>query len=143
MLVTAAILAGCDRCSKAKEPGSAKLQPSSTLDLTIPDDLKIEEIKAGDGAVAADGKLASVLYEGTLPNGSVFDSAQDRAEPFQFVVGAGMTIAGWDLGMRGLKVGGIRKVTIPPRLAYGPRAFGEKIPPGSTLTFKIELLKVE
>lgn len=105
--------------------------------------LKITDVKKGTGAEAADGKKVTVHYTGTLENGTKFDSSRDRGSPFPFVLGSGMVIAGWEQGVKGMKVGGIRKLVIPPNLAYGNRSVGGVIPPNSTLLFEIELLKVE
>ena len=102
--------------------------------------MQIEELIAGEGAVAAEGQQVSVHYTGWLTNGTKFDSSVDRDQPFQFVLGAGMMIRGWDEGVAGMKVGGKRKLTIPPEKAYGDRGFPGVIPPNSTLVFEVELL---
>lgn len=105
-------------------------------------DLQFEEIKAGTGAEATAGKKVTVHYVGTLTNGSKFDSSRDRGQGFSFTLGKGMVIKGWDMGVAGMKVGGVRKLTIPSHLAYGDQGFGNIIPPGSTLVFEVELLSV-
>jgi FKBP-type peptidyl-prolyl cis-trans isomerase len=102
----------------------------------------IEEIVVGKGAEATVGKTLSVHYVGTLVNGTKFDSSRDRNEPFEFTLGAGEVIRGWDEGFAGMKVGGKRKLTIPPELGYGARGQGS-IPPNSTLIFEVELLGVK
>jgi FKBP-type peptidyl-prolyl cis-trans isomerase len=99
-----------------------------------------EVVGTGDEAVA--GKTVSVNYVGTLDDGTKFDSSYDRNQPFEFVLGTGQVIKGWDEGVAGMKVGGKRKLVIPPDLAYGSQANG-KIPANSTLTFEIELLAVK
>jgi len=104
--------------------------------------LKIEDLKKGDGTVTATtGKTIEVHYTGTLTNGKKFDSSLDRGQPFAFKLGAGQVIKGWDQGIEGMKVGGKRKLTIPPDLAYGNQQVGP-IPANSTLIFEVELLKV-
>lgn len=104
--------------------------------------LKIEDLKVGTGAEAVAGKGVVVHYVGTLTDGSKFDSSRDRGEGFSFTLGAGMVIQGWDQGFAGMKVGGLRKLTVPPELGYGPRGFPPVIPPNSTLVFEVELLSV-
>jgi FKBP-type peptidyl-prolyl cis-trans isomerase len=104
--------------------------------------MKVEDIKVGTGASATSGKTVTAHYTGTLTDGSKFDSSKDRGRPFSFRLGAGQVIRGWDEGLVGMKEGGVRKLTIPPHMGYGDRAAG-RIPPGSTLVFEIELIKVE
>jgi FKBP-type peptidyl-prolyl cis-trans isomerase FkpA len=105
--------------------------------------LKIEELKIGEKAVAVKGKRVTVHYTGTLSNGKKFDSSRDRNEPFAFKLGAGEVIRGWDEGVEGMRVGGKRKLIIPPSLGYGDRGVGGVIPPNSELHFEVELLTVE
>jgi FKBP-type peptidyl-prolyl cis-trans isomerase len=105
-------------------------------------DLKIEDLKIGAGPEALSGKSVTVHYVGTLTTGSKFDSSRDRGAGFSFDLGRGQVIRGWDQGVAGMKVGGVRKLTIPPELAYGDRGFPPVIPPGSTLVFEVELLGV-
>jgi FKBP-type peptidyl-prolyl cis-trans isomerase FkpA len=104
--------------------------------------LKSEDLTVGSGDEATTGKTVSVHYTGTLTDGSKFDSSLDRGRPFEFQLGAGRVIKGWDQGVLGMKVGGKRKLTIPSELAYGARGFPPVIPPNSTLVFEIELLGV-
>ncbi|HVU02141.1 MAG TPA: FKBP-type peptidyl-prolyl cis-trans isomerase [Polyangiaceae bacterium] len=104
--------------------------------------LSIEDITVGTGTEAASGQTISVHYVGTLTNGEKFDSSRDRGEPFSFRLGAGQVIKGWDQGVAGMKIGGLRKLTIPPELAYGDRGFPPVIPPRSTLVFEVELVSV-
>ena len=104
--------------------------------------LQIEEIKLGDGDSAATGQFVSVHYTGWLTDGSKFDSSKDRNEPFDFPLGQRNVIAGWDEGVQGMRVGGIRKLTIPPQLGYGARGAGGVIPPNATLVFEVELLDI-
>jgi len=102
--------------------------------------LKITELALGDGQEATPGTKVSVNYKGELDNGKEFDSSYGRG-PFEFSLGAGMVIKGWDEGVAGMKVGGKRKLVIPPELGYGSRGIGP-IPPNSVLTFEVELLSV-
>ncbi len=105
--------------------------------------LEIEDLRQGTGAEARSGQRVTVHYVGTLTNGSKFDSSRDRGEGFTFKLGAGQVIKGWDQGVAGMKVGQLRKLTIPPELAYGARGFPPVIPPDSTLVFEVELLAVK
>jgi FKBP-type peptidyl-prolyl cis-trans isomerase len=167
LLITATLaITGCDKCSGAKDQATTAANSSTTPSATTPANpttpadgstpaatpapadagngtLQITDVKEGTGAAAADGKKVSVHYTGTLLDGTKFDSSKDRGQPFSFVLGSGMVIAGWDQGVKGMKEGGVRKLVIPPNLAYGNRAVGGVIPPNSTLVFEIELLKVE
>jgi len=104
--------------------------------------LIIEDLTVGDGAEAVAGEEVTVHYTGWLTNGSKFDSSKDRFQPFSFPLGAGHVIKGWDQGVVGMKVGGKRKLTIPPELGYGARGAGGVIPPNATLVFEVELLQV-
>lgn len=104
-------------------------------------ELLIEDILEGSGEEATSGASVTVHYTGTLEDGTKFDSSLDRNQPFTFNLGAGEVIKGWDQGVAGMKVGGKRKLTIPPDLAYGSRSPGI-IPPNSTLIFEVELIKV-
>jgi peptidylprolyl isomerase len=106
-----------------------------------PSGLRITDLVIGDGPEANSGESVSVNYRGTLANGKEFDSSYGRG-PFSFPLGAGRVIRGWDEGVAGMKVGGKRKLVIPPDLAYGERGAGGVIPPNATLTFEVELLKV-
>lgn len=105
-------------------------------------ELQIQDIIVGDGAEAVEGANISVHYSGTLTDGTKFDSSYDRGTPFEFILGAGEVIEGWDKGFAGMKVGGKRKLTIPSNMAYGERAVGD-IPANSTLIFEVELLEVK
>ena len=106
-------------------------------------ELQIEEINMGDGAEATGpGCTVTVHYTGWLTDGTKFDSSKDRGDPFQFPLGVGFVIPGWDQGVQGMKVGGVRKLTIPPELGYGAQGAGGVIPPDATLLFEVELLEV-
>jgi FKBP-type peptidyl-prolyl cis-trans isomerase len=103
--------------------------------------LVIEDLVVGTGATAAVGDTVTVHYVGTFTNGTRFDSSYDRNQPYPFRIGAGQVIAGWDQGVPGMKVGGKRRLTIPPDLAYGSQGRGA-IPPNTTLVFEIDLLSI-
>ena len=106
--------------------------------------LLIEDIVVGDGNEAKDHNKVVVNYTGTLENGSVFDSSlKPGRDPFTFTLGVGSVIKGWDQGVKGMKVGGKRKLVIPPELGYGDQGAGNVIPPNTTLYFEVELLEVE
>lgn len=104
--------------------------------------LKIQDISIGAGTKAEPGQTVSVHYTGWLEDGTKFDSSKDRNQPFQFPLGAGRVIRGWDEGVAGMQVGGVRKLTIPPQLGYGARGAGGVIPPNATLVFEVELLDI-
>lgn len=108
----------------------------------MPESLKIEDLQEGSGAEATAGKKVTVHYVGTLTDGTKFDSSRDRGKGFSFKLGAGEVIKGWDQGVAGMKVGGLRRLTIPHELAYGERGFPGAIPPRATLVFEVELLQV-
>ena len=113
---------------------------------TTPSGLQYEDTIPGSGATATAGQRVSVHYTGWLFNngqqGSKFDSSKDRGQPFQFGLGAGQVIKGWDEGVQGMKVGGTRRLVIPAALGYGARGAGGVIPPNATLLFEVELLAV-
>ena len=116
---------------------------TTTQQATAPvTELKIEDMKVGSGAEAKPGQQVSVHYTGWLTDGKKFDSSVDRGHPFKFMLGAGQVIPGWDKGVAGMKVGGKRKLTIPPQLGYGEHGAGGVIPPNATLVFEVELLGV-
>lgn len=104
--------------------------------------LKIEDVKVGTGAEAKAGKMVTVHYVGTLTDGKKFDSSRDRGQGFTFALGGGQVIKGWDQGVAGMKVGGVRKLTIPHELGYGEMGYPGVIPPRATLLFEVELLDV-
>ncbi len=114
--------------------------PTGGQEITTESGLKYRDVAVGSGREAALGDTATVHYTGWLTDGKKFDSSVDRKEPFSFRVGAGQVIKGWDEGVAGMKVGGKRKLTIPPQLGYGSRGAGGVIPPNATLMFDVELL---
>ncbi len=105
--------------------------------------LVIEDLIIGEGALAQSGHSATVHYTGWLTDGTKFDSSKDRNDPFAFGLGRREVIAGWDEGVQGMRVGGRRKLTIPPALGYGARGAGGIIPPNATLVFEVDLLGVD
>jgi FKBP-type peptidyl-prolyl cis-trans isomerase len=105
--------------------------------------MKIETTKEGSGPEIVNGKIAVVHYTGKLTNGTVFDSSLTRGTPFEFPLGAGRVIKGWDLGVLGMKVGEKRILTIPAELGYGAQGAGGVIPPNATLIFEVELLGIK
>lgn len=131
MVLLSAALFGC---------GSSKSSSNTTSSNT--QGLKVEDIKVGNGNVVTKGSKVTVHYVGTLTNGTKFDSSRDRNRPLTFEIGEGNMIEGWEIGLVGMKVGGIRKLTVPPELGYGDEDHN-KIPANSILLFEIELLNVE
>jgi FKBP-type peptidyl-prolyl cis-trans isomerase FkpA len=122
-------------------------QTMSAAKVTTPSGLQYVDLAVGNGDVAKTGDQVSVHYTGWLekPDGSKgrkFDSSKDRGQPFQFALGQGQVIKGWDEGVQGMKVGGVRELIIPPALGYGQRGAGGVIPPNATLIFEVELLGV-
>lgn len=105
-------------------------------------ELVIEDIQVGEGKEVVKGALITTHYNGTLEDGSIFDSSYARGKPFQCVIGSGRVIKGWDIGMMGMRVGGKRKLFVPSHLGYGEREFGAHIKPHSNLIFEVELLEV-
>lgn len=105
--------------------------------------VKIEILKKGAGEAAKNGDIVSVHYTGTLENGTKFDSSVDRGVPFEFTLGAGQVISGWDIGVEGMKIGEVRKLTISSELAYGASGAGNSIPPNATLIFEVRLLGIK
>jgi peptidylprolyl isomerase len=108
--------------------------------LEVPAGMVIEDLEVGTGEEARAGQTATVHYTGWLTSGKKFDSSKDRNDPFSFRLGRGQVIAGWDEGVQGMKIGGKRKLTIPPHMGYGSRGAGGVIPPNATLVFEVELL---
>lgn len=131
--------------------GRGNSSTASLSDLTVEDgtsssvninNMTITDTVIGTGEEAVAGKIVTVHYTGTLEDGTKFDSSLDRGQPFQFILGAGQVIQGWERGFAGMKVGGKRNLVIPPELAYGENGIGP-IPPNSTLIFEVELLAVD
>jgi FKBP-type peptidyl-prolyl cis-trans isomerase len=134
-VLVAAVVFGPAGCGKKR--GAAK--PAARAD-----GLVIEEVKEGTGPAASRGQTISVHYTGHLTDGTKFDSSVDRGQPIDFPLGTGVVIKGWDAGIDGMKVGGKRKLTIPPEMAYGARGTpGGPIPPNATLVFDVELVAIK
>ena len=149
-LLTALPLAGPVLGQAPKTPTppmkeKAMEKPAESKEVTTPTGLKYIDLKVGEGEEAKPGQVVTVHYTGWLsvPNGTKFDSSLDRKQPFSFKLGAGQVIQGWDQGVAGMKVGGKRRLTIPPGLGYGGQSVGGVIPPNSTLVFDVELLGVK
>jgi FKBP-type peptidyl-prolyl cis-trans isomerase FkpA len=148
LLLSVLILLACrDKAERSAAPGaaagfSAALGVDTAAMTRTPSGLRYQDVSVGSGTQATAGKTVSVHYTGWLPNGEKFDSSRDRNQPFAFTLGAGQVIAGWDEGVAGMKVGGRRKLVIPPDLGYGTAGAPPDIPPGATLVFDVELLDV-
>jgi FKBP-type peptidyl-prolyl cis-trans isomerase len=120
-----------------------RLSPLPREEVTLENGIQLQDIVIGTGTEAKVGSFVEVNYRGLLENGSQFDSSYDRKQTLPFQVGAGQMIQGFDVGVRGMKIGGKRKVTIPPELGYGDRGVPGVIPPNSVLIFEIELMSVK
>ncbi len=127
---------------QASSSAESTASPLAAATSVLPSGLKIEDIQVGTGAEVKSGDTVTINYKGTLTNGTKFDSSYDRGTPFTTQIGVGQVIKGWDVGVVGMKVGGKRRLTIPPDLAYGSRDI-PGIPANSTLIFDLELLAVK
>jgi FKBP-type peptidyl-prolyl cis-trans isomerase FkpA len=156
-LATAIVVAGCSTAPTTPPPAatpdagaSQVATPAEAVPTTEPapaeqptTKLIIKDLKVGKGPKAKSGDMITVDYTGWLTDGTKFDSSKDSGTPFQFTLGAGQVITGWDTGVAGMQVGGKRKLTIPPGMGYGAQGAGNgAIPPNATLIFEVELLKI-
>jgi len=141
LIIATILILSIFSCSSSKD---ATKKDSSTDNefITTPSGLKYKDIVIGNGPSPKEGQTCLVHYHGTLENGTVFDSSVDRGTPFEFKIGIGQVIKGWDEGVMTMKVGGKRKLIIPANLAYGNRNVGS-IPANSTLIFEVELLNIK
>ena len=140
MALALALSWGCSHKASGSGSGDSK---DSKKSAAAAGGLVVDDVKPGEGAIATKGKTVSVHYTGRLTDGTKFDSSYDRGQPIDFPLGGGVVIKGWDQGIEGMKVGGKRKLTIPPDLAYGARGTpGGPIPPNATLVFDVELVGV-
>jgi len=138
-LILALSLTGCQKEASSADGSQAEKGSTDVAN----SNLKIEDLQVGTGDSPKSGDVVSVHYTGWLEDGTKFDSSVDRGEPFEFVIGQGQVIRGWDEGVMTMKEGGKRRLTIPPELGYGERGAGGVIPPNATLIFEVELLDVK
>jgi FKBP-type peptidyl-prolyl cis-trans isomerase len=142
LLAAVAAAVGCHRGGASK--GFSASRGGDTTKMTkASSGFWYSDLAPGQGDSAVAGRTVTVHYTGWLPDGTKFDSSRDRGEPFAFTLGAGQVISGWDEGVKGMKVGGRRKLVLPPPLAYGDVGAPPAIPPNATLVFDVEVLKVE
>jgi len=135
LILSLAILSACSSTKEAAKDENSKV-------ITTASGLQYEEIEVGTGSMPQKGQTCVVHYHGTLLDGTVFDSSKERGQPFEFPIGEGRVIKGWDEGVMSMRIGGKRKLIIPADLAYGARAMGA-IPSNSTLVFEVELLDIK
>ena len=141
ILVAAIVIAACSK--KTEEPPPSDFKPTEAPPLPPgPDKLEKEDVVAGTGPEAKAGDTVRMHYRGTLTNGKEFDKNEGSDKPFEFVLGKGNVIKGWDEGVPGMKAGGKRKLRIPWQLAYGEKGSGDKIPPKASLVFDVELVEI-
>jgi FKBP-type peptidyl-prolyl cis-trans isomerase len=144
-----ALLFAATACHTSREKASgtggfaAELGVDTTKMTKMPSGLRYQDVTPGQGTEATAGHAVTVHYTGWLPDGKKFDSSRDHGQPFTFTLGGGQVIAGWDQGVAGMRVGGRRKLVLPPDLAYGEAGAPPDIPPGATLVFDVEVLDVK
>jgi FKBP-type peptidyl-prolyl cis-trans isomerase FkpA len=146
LLAVGAVAAACESDPHKVDPRDVSYAPALGIDLDamtrMSGGLYYQDVEVGSGAAANAGNTVSAYYRGWLSNGALFDQAQPPAAPIRFLLGAGWVIAGWDQGLVGMQVGGVRKLVIPPSLGYGSQANGP-IPRNSVLVFEVKLTAVE
>ncbi len=144
LVLIVALAVGCERAPDSGPAGASGEKATAMEEKTekTASGLQYTDTKVGTGASPQNGQTAVVHYTGWLTDGKKFDSSKDRGQPFQFVVGRGQVIKGWDEGVMTMKVGGTRTLIIPPELGYGARGAGGVIPPNATLKFDVELLEI-
>jgi len=143
-LLAATVAAGAGACTRVSEPEGSTFKPAAAPpEAPGPDKLETTDVKVGTGAAAKSGDKVKVHYTGTLMSGKKFDSSRDRGEPFEFTLGRGEVIKGWDEGVVGMKVGGQRKLVIPWAMAYGEAGHPPDIPAKAALKFDVELMAIE
>jgi FKBP-type peptidyl-prolyl cis-trans isomerase FkpA len=140
VLTAASVTAACSSSTDTTR-SEADMQRAVELSKSVTS-LQIVDTTVGSGAEARPGRRVSVHYTGTLMDGTKFDSSKDHNQPFEFTLGTGSVIPGWDEGVKGMKVGGVRQLTIPASMGYGARGFPPDIPGNAALKFEIELLGV-
>jgi peptidylprolyl isomerase len=139
LALTALAFGSVDFAAEAKNKKEPKAAKSALVKTSS--GLQYQDLQVGNGPTPRNGQMVTVHYTGWLTNGQKFDSSRDRAQPFQFKLGAGQVIKGWDEGVATMKIGGRRKLVIPPQLGYGPSGTpGGPIPPNATLIFDVQLL---
>ena len=143
LLIAAVSIPACSQKEAATVPVKGVESPVTSGAMTTPSGLSYTDIVQGSGGAPTSGKKVTVHYTGILVDGKKFDSSVDRGQPFVFRIGAGEVIPGWDEGVISMKVGGKRRLVIPPQLGYGAAGAGGVIPPDATLIFDVELLDVE
>jgi FKBP-type peptidyl-prolyl cis-trans isomerase len=134
---------GTEAGGGSEETEAAGSEDCPTEPTTTDSGLQIKEIECGDGEAAEKGDTLEVHYEGRLEDGTKFDASRDHGSTFEFQVGAGSVIQGWDEGLIGMKIGGTRELTIPPELGYGAAGSPPVIPPNATLVFVVELVDIK
>lgn len=135
-LLASLLVFGCKSSQSTKDDNKPQY-------ITTPSGLQYIDIKEGTGDIPTIGQKVIVHYVSSLENGTKFDSSRERNKPYKFTVGANEVIKGWDEGVQTMRVGGIRKLIIPPELAWGSRSMGDEIPPNSTIIIEVELLGIE